>query len=535
MSYVQHFQTCFTPQTQPIPGKPMVKNSAGGYAFQPDDWALLDRFLILGAEGNTYYADAKEHAVTNCETAARCLKADGVRTVNRAAEISQAGRALKNSPAIFVLAMAAGTGDAATKNAAYAALPKICRIPTHLFEFVQSVQGFRGWGRSLRRAIAAWYDAKDAKSLLYTLTKYPSRVTQEGQKGSSWCHRDVLLKAHVKFSDPIKNAVARRIVKGDGDDDLGSAAELFHALREVKSAVPKRLAELVREHNLAREHLPTEALSHIEIWDALLDHMPPEAMVRNLGKMTAIGLAAAFSDGTKRICATLSDADKLKKARLHPLRVLIALKQYAQGKGDKGSLAWSPVSTIVEVLDAAFYDCFNYVEPTGKNFVVGLDVSGSMSCGKCAGAPLTPCEGTAVMAMTIARTEKSHQIFGFAHEFRELGITSRDSLPDAIRKCRENNFGGTDCALPIAEALRRGWEVDCFVTMTDNETWAGKTGHPSQWLAQYRNKTGHNAKNIVCGMVANKFSVADPSDPYSLDVCGFDTNFPALVSGFAAE
>ena len=43
-------------QQMPLPGEKMVANDAGGYVYALDDWARLDRFLILGTEGGTYYA-----------------------------------------------------------------------------------------------------------------------------------------------------------------------------------------------------------------------------------------------------------------------------------------------------------------------------------------------------------------------------------------------------------------------------------------------------------------------------------------------
>ena len=36
-----------------------VRNSAGGRAYKVDDLTLLNRFLVLGSEGNTYYAKPK--------------------------------------------------------------------------------------------------------------------------------------------------------------------------------------------------------------------------------------------------------------------------------------------------------------------------------------------------------------------------------------------------------------------------------------------------------------------------------------------
>ena len=51
--------------------------------------------------------------------------------------------------------MAAGAATSATRKAALEALPQRRRTGTHLFQFAQFVEGFRGWGRSLRRAVGA--------------------------------------------------------------------------------------------------------------------------------------------------------------------------------------------------------------------------------------------------------------------------------------------------------------------------------------------------------------------------------------------
>ena len=42
------------------PGFDPGRNSGGGYSWQVDDWTRLDRFLILGAEGGTYYIAERE-------------------------------------------------------------------------------------------------------------------------------------------------------------------------------------------------------------------------------------------------------------------------------------------------------------------------------------------------------------------------------------------------------------------------------------------------------------------------------------------
>jgi 60 kDa SS-A/Ro ribonucleoprotein len=102
------------------------------------------------------------------------------------------------------------------------------------------------------------------------------------------------------------------------------------------------------------------------------------------------------------------------------------------------------------------------------------------------------------------------------------------SLAVAMRKTL-GDFGGTDCALPMLWAAQQKVPVDVFVCLTDNETWAGGT-HPSIALENYRQKMGINAGMAVVGMVSNGFSVADPADPKSVDIVGFDAAVPQVLN-----
>jgi 60 kDa SS-A/Ro ribonucleoprotein len=92
-------------------------------------------------------------------------------------------------------------------------------------------------------------------------------------------------------------------------------------------------------------------------------------------------------------------------------------------------------------------------------------------------------------------------------------------------------FGGTDCALPMVEALKHRWAVDAFVVFTDSETWAGQI-HPAQALQAYRERTGIAAKLVVVAMASNGFSIADQDDGGMLDVVGMDATVPQLITDF---
>ncbi len=153
MSYLKRHGTRHVPQWAPLPGSGQVPNSAGGFVWELDDWARLRRFLILGSEGGSYYATESTLTRENVNGVERCIREDGLRAVLEIARVSEEGRAPKNDPALFALAMAAGLGDEPTRRAALAALPRVARTGTHLFQFATFVEQFRGWGCSLRRAV----------------------------------------------------------------------------------------------------------------------------------------------------------------------------------------------------------------------------------------------------------------------------------------------------------------------------------------------------------------------------------------------
>jgi 60 kDa SS-A/Ro ribonucleoprotein len=219
------------------------------------------------------------------------------------------------------------------------------------------------------------------------------------------------------------------------------------------------------------------------------------------------------------------------------------MKTYAQGHGMRGSGAWTPVSQVVDALDGAFYLSFENAPSTGKRIMLALDVSGSMGS-PVHGMPYLSCrEASAAMALVTAAVEPEHRFVAFTNGafgsmwpgigsgLSPLAISPRQRLDDVVASIAKLSFGGTDCALPMVEALKHRWEVDVFIVFTDNETWAGSI-HPSQALRDYRERMGIAAKLVVVAMTSNGFSIADPNDGGMLDVVGFDSSVPLVISSF---
>jgi 60 kDa SS-A/Ro ribonucleoprotein len=563
MTYLNSYSTKTTPQNEAVPGKNTVPNNAGGFAFAIDKWQRLHRFLILGGEGGTYYVGERKLTVDNASNVIACIEEDGARVVSTIVDVSNRGLAPKNDPALFALALCFTFGDVQTKHLAQDALPKVARIGTHLFHFAAYVNNMRGWGRLLRNSVADWYLEKSTKDLVYQVIKYQSR--------DGWSHADLLRLSHPRTEDPTRNVIFKWVVDGWQEDwheastgfigtvgnvrnvngkiistitraEPGVRSELYtlEAVEQLKSMTNSAdVIDTIINFNLPREVIPTQWLNDTLVWEALLEKMPLTAMIRNLGKMTEVGLLTPLSAASKKIVSELDNIDHIKQARLHPLSILVALNTYAGGMGIRGHLTWSPVQQVVDALDGAFYSSFGTITPTGKNTMLALDVSGSMGGPELAGMPgISPRVGSAAMALVTANVENQYMITGFTNGtnynagIMPLKISPKQRLDDVVRYVSNLPFGGTDCALPMIYAMKNKLPVETFVIYTDSETWAGYI-HPFQALKQYRDALGIPARLVVVGMTATEISIADPSDAGMMDVTGFSTDTPEVISMFS--
>jgi 60 kDa SS-A/Ro ribonucleoprotein len=568
MSNLHQFSTRTTPQSQPIPGSKQVANSAGGFSFQVDPWARLERFLILGTDGGTYYIKPPELTKANAENALALLEADGRRFVDTVVAISVAGRNIKQEPVQFAMAMAAGAKNEDTRKYALSKLNLVARTGTQLFLFASFVGQFRGWGKSLRRAVGDWY-TQDVAKVAYQAAKYRQR---EG-----WTHADLLRKAHVAGFEyggdnptvnvtPEHKALFAWIKDRSTPPEAGWVDDLrvLEAFERAQaSGSVDETVSLIAEYGglLSWEMLRTEHTATAEVQRALIDQvMPLGALTRNLANMTRYGV---FDERAyiSKVVKQLTNEEAVGKSRLHPYAVLVAMKTYAQGYSmTNAQTTWKPVGQIVDALDTAFYLAFGNVEPTGKRIRYAIDASGSMGGSLVGGfrkgrgghweavrSPVSCSEGAAAMTMVSARVESDYDIVLFAdgghgrrygagrwgrgNALKPVAITPRQRLDDVARTVQDNTWGGTDCALPMLDALNTGAEFDAFVVLTDNETWYGDI-HPTQALEQYREKTGIPAKLVVVSMTANDFTIADPGDAGMLDVVGFDTAAPGFIADF---
>lgn len=534
-----------------------VENSAGGFVYEVDDAQRLRRFLVLGTEGGTFYASQKDLTKVNVEFLKAYAAKNPTEFYNVLADVNSKNLVPRHSTVLLALAVLYTHGvvrqdDQTTLNVAAAAIEPnfdtFVRTGTHLFEFVDYVTQWRQWGRSLRRIVGNWYKTKEPDALAYQVVKYRQR--------GGWSHRDLLRKSHPQ-ADGALALVLDYVTHGPitiedankADKPTTVNVDVTDVIEQFEDVKAGRLAP-TEATALTWEMLPTESLSDPKVWRNLMrqGNLPYTAMMRNLGRMTSIGV---FEDAqtVRDVVARLSDAQYVERARVHPFNVLTALKTYGAGGGFRGSLTWRPKQQIVDALDRAFYAAFKNVPSTGKRICVALDVSGSMGS-LLMNSNVSARVGSVAMAMaTIAADPDTTETIAFTSGgwsasgqgrgwyggggITELGLSPRRRLDDIIQETDRLGFGGTDCSLPMLWAQAQGKVFDTFVVYTDSETWAGKV-QPMDALRQYRKALNPEARLIVVGMTSTGFTIADPEDRGTLDVVGFDASAPSLIADFTA-
>jgi len=548
---LKNFITNGPDQRTALPGQ--VPNNAGGFSYQVDKWNQLHRFLVLGTAGGTYYVRESNLTSQNLDAVNDCIAEDGSRVVAMVKEVSKSGRAPKNDPALLVLAKVAAQKETVlikdkpvqvpTKAAreAYLAISEVARTFTHLSHFVTFIRKgkLRGWGRGFRKAVAKWFNSKSLDDLIYQAIKYKSR-DGFSQKDVAWlCHAasfvpkaDVARRAVFCALGYAPKAGSPALVLTDEDEVALARLRAAESLANVSDEADA--VALLRNHKLPMEAVPTHLRGPL-VYEAIASEANLGWLVRNLGNLGKAGLLT-FNNPTfvQAIKAKLTNVENIRRARLHPLSILIALNTYKRGRGVRGAGEWEVVPGVIDALDEAFRASFRYVEPVNKRMLFAIDVSGSMhGTVVCGVENLRAHEGAAALALVAANVEQNFHCMAFHTEAVKLAFSAKQSVGDAVNLINSAGSGGTDCSVPFRYAIANKLKVDVFVCFTDSETWAGNQ-HVMNALGEYRAQSGIRAKAINIAMTANRVTNF-AGDPLCLEVVGFDTSVPEVISIFAGD
>lgn len=500
-----------------------VQNNAGGYAFKISDVNRLNRFLILGTTGGTYYCSEKEYTKDNLDFVISMIKLKGISIVEEALRVSEGGLSPKQSPFIITLALCFVHGDNATKHAASKYFNRIIRTGKQLLEFVGYVKSYRSLGRLVRTTISNWYN--NHSNLPLQVTKYRNNNTS---KVSS--HDKVLKLAHIKPKDNKvntlfnwvlnKNEITPEIELEMSDKEYFRLPLSLHCIS--KSTTEESLLNIIRLYSPTMDMIPTTRLSE-EVYKELIPNLPLNTLLRNINNISRKGIING--DIKDIIIDKFSNKEAIQKARLHPLNILLASLNFKDVNSD-----------IRTVVDNMFIDSFKECQPINKKISLNFDVSGSMKGSMVNGSKtLNAISACAAYGLVLKKLEKTNiDSYQFDHTYTSFDLRSDDNIESVIRKATDRPFGNTDCSLPMTYATKNNIYYDCFIVMTDNETWYGSI-HPYQALKEYRKKVNKNAKLIVLATSSTEFSIADPNDTGMLDICGFSSDVFQVINSFLSE
>ena len=518
-----------TPQNQSIPGREaeMIQGRSGGWMFDAGIWKMLRRCLLIGTAQSTYYADKRELTGDFIDTIKQAVAENPSRVAEEIIYASD-GRSINNSAPILALVLLSMGETPAAKQAFSEIFPQVVRTGSHFYEWLNYTKSMRGFGKVIREAGTAWLSREDVKGLAYQLLKYQQR---HGFK-----HRDALRLFHVKPPTEEHDRLFDWVINGWSElpDQIPSEATRQIWWYEWLKRHPDSTHEAIAQGHLTHEMAAPVGKMDRQAWQLLFETMPIGAMLRNLGSLTQLEVLRADSaQNLDRVEAVLNSKNHLRKGRIHPIDVLKGLKTYSSGgRVGRSKKTWTPVPRIVDILEKALELSFDVVQPTNKVFLHAVDVSGSMSCGVVGSVGLNCCEIATAMALVTAKAEKNYAIRGFSTKFIDLKISRRDSFSSALKKAKNQNFGGTDASVAYDWAIKNKFKADVICFWTDCESWAGRK-HPSQALKEYRRKVNPNVKAVYVTLTPYRISLVDPQDPLSWDLAGFDPGVPRLIQMLA--
>lgn len=552
---------------------------------QEDATALvrLRRFLRTGLEGGRYQAGGAAAAGATKFSSESAPTVHALLQEGRGLEVVKELVKLSESPAggrpslvclealAYTLALCAASDHRPTKKAAYAAFPQVCGCPVQLFavtRYLEAVSEGTGWGRAHRRAVAHWYTEEAvAGGGARQLAARATRVVRRHR----WTHADLLRLAHVRPPQhrpgvalvlcylsrglPAATKMLEALEEKEGEEgkpslDRAEAEEVMAYLRavhEVRHTQDEQVAaRLLEEHQLALQHVPSHLLRSKEVWLGLLRRLPLDQLAEHIPRLARGGMLHR-SPLVGALVERLRAAAECSPPPLGPLDTYALSKSLESGhqKQQQGGASGGKhhhhhqhrsAQQLAEVLAALHQHSFKAVSPSGKRYLVAVDVRGPMAHGRALGlgGAVTPAEASALVLQALLKTGDPVTAVAFsARGLTTLAVDAETSLADISRRMRETPMGPVDVSLPLRWAKEEGRPYDVVLVCTDNQT-QGWASHPAQALKEYREACKlPQARFVVCAMCSRGFSLAAPDEMGMLDIAGCDGNTLQLIQDFA--
>jgi 60 kDa SS-A/Ro ribonucleoprotein len=520
----------FSSATSQLPRADAV-NEAGGRAYRLPRRHALAHLAATGCFNGTYYSAADDQLAA---LLALVDQVDDNLFLAKLAVYSRERAFMKDMPAALLLVLS--RRDAALFHRAFERVVDNGRVLRTLFQMLRSGQfGRKGLSYALQRAFQRWLNRAGVGQLL------------AASIGNDPSLRDVLRLARPTPPDNARRALfgwlTCRPVEKWAPATLADLPEEVGGLIAFRQAETEAEQVALLERYRFRWDLLADAARGPSVWKAIARQMGTQALRMNLNTLLRHDVFTDDPTMVAHIAGRLADAEAVRKAQQFPYQYLAAYLNAEEAL---------PAAIRNALHQAAEIACGNVPALPGP-VVIGLDVSGSMQ------APVTGHRGhgatskvrcvdvAALFAAAVLRRNPDSVVIPFDTAAYRVNVDPADSMLSLARHLAGYGGGGTNCALPLAEAngaLRERPFAGC-VLVRDCESWVGvgrhgSTGVMTGWRRFVKNQArlqgaGAAAPKLVCIDIQPYATVQAPDRDDILNVGGFSDAVFSVVAAFLGD
>lgn len=481
----------------------LVRNEAGGLAYQRNDKHMLAQYAATGCLNATFYIDAQAQLETVLNL---CERLDNAFIARTALYCRERGY-MKDMPALLAAVLAArGAPELAQ------IFPRVVDNGKMLRNFVQILRsgatGRKSLGTRPKKLVQNWLNNASERELLAAAV------------GNNPSLADVVKMVHPKPKEAWREAFfAWLIGKPYQAQALPPVLAAYEIYKKEGGDVPQVPFQMLTALDMKAEQ-----------WAAVARQSGWHMVRMNLNTFARHGVYE-LPGMTQVIADKLRDAEAIAKARVFPYQLLAA---YLASAGE------APQAVRNALQDAMELALKNVPVLEGK-VVICADVSGSMHSsvtGYRAGATskVRCIDVAGLVAAAILRNNQEALVLPFAESVRALDLNPRDSVMSNAQKLAATPGGGTNCSAPLAHLNRMGIKADLVIYVSDNESWMdarhhGSTATQEQWkLFKRRNPQA----KLVCLDITPSPSTQAAEAKDVLNIGGFSDDVFKLIAAFAA-
>ena len=433
-------------------------NAEGFAAWTPSDAALLEQLAMTGTLGNSFYANAQEAAK------------EAVALLERADAQALAAAIVRGRNEGFIRAFPIlGLVYLSKKNAHLFqdAFKKVILTGNDLVDFIEVAKTVRGFGRSLKTAIADWIASNTNP---YYAQKYRKQI-----------------------------ADAIRLSRFKGEDSI--YAYILNAYSDVKGNSAEKLEKAYAEYPDLAAH--RDFVAAVEAGD-----LASAARILDARNLDVNSLTAYYGKFDKALWAAVAN----KKAKVFPFRLYTAYlaftlelahtKRAASGadvgnkpfadafaSGNEASLDFPVeekflIDHLADVMNE-YAQSYDWSAFAGKRWVIAPDVSGSMS------SVLTYATVSAMFVGFFVKGLENVTVLPWDEEVKPYRVPRADSVMTHIKAITDMVYGGTYMETAVNYMLKKGIDTDYAVFLTDTEEYG------SGWLKAWKNYHKRHPKAVA--------------------------------------